>query len=210
MLRFVALVGCAVLLALPACGARTGLDLGARRAADAGRLDAARPVDAAVALDARPADAGPRCEVTDWPLRVARETSLDRVGRTAEPMPDGAPDGVFDTTIPGPVSALVLVTVDASGRACCGQVWDTLAGATPIPASIGTSFSIGAQTWVLGVDVDGRPANAPDGSLVPIGEGCHTLRLFAADSGFFNPGQPYRLFLVGADGVARGGAVSTF
>ena len=188
---------------------------------DAGERDASGPdalaipdatvrPDAFLVIDAALPDGGPRCEVTDWPLRVARDLSVDRVGRTGDPVPDGTPDGVFDTIIPGPVAALVLVTVDASGSTCCGQVWDTIAGATPIPPAIGSSFGTGAETWVLGVDVDERPANAPDGTLVPVSDGCHTLRIYGADSGFFSPGQLYRLFLVRPDGVVLPGAISTF
>ena len=191
-------------------GARDARSTDAAPASDAARPTDASTIDASIARDAATLDSGPRCEVIDWPLRVARDTSIDRVGRGAEPFPDGSPDGVFDTIVPGPVSALVLVTVDTAGRTCCGQVWDTLAGATPIPPAIGSSFSTGAETWALGVDVDGLPASAMDGSLLPIGDGCHTLRIYGADSGFFTPGQPYRLWLVRPDGSVSAGAVSSF
>ncbi|MBN2191804.1 MAG: glycoside hydrolase family 30 protein, partial [Polyangiaceae bacterium] len=125
-----------------------------------------------------------------------------------EPIADGAIDGVFDVSVRGPFTALVLVTADRYGAPSEGQQWDTLVDDQPIPENMGSSYAVGASTWVLGVEEDGVLLNQPDGTLLPLSADVHTLRLYAADSGYFAQGQRFRLYGVTPDGLAVPGPIT--
>ena len=166
------------------CGARTGFE-------DPGPAEPG------------PEDSGapPQCAPGVPELAVAPDSlavDLVAIGDRAEP--DGQPDGVFATTIDGPVADVALVTVDASGNACCGQQWDTLVGDDAVPAEIGTRFRTGAETWVLGVERNGQWRSASDGTISAWSEGCSSLRLVAASSGYFQPGHGFRVYFLRPNG----------
>lgn len=111
-------------------------------------------------------------------LKIDKTSSTDGPIKT-----DGNNDGAATLTIDGPVSALALITVDASGAPADGQQWDTVTG--KMPAGWKTSFEEGGSTWQLAVEENGKPMNAKDGTLTPLGPGKHVLMLYGSDSGFF-------------------------
>lgn len=115
--------------------------------------------------------------------------------------PDGFDDEPFDVIAEGPFVSLLLLSTDSSGRAMGGQQWDTVIGNRPIPRGTKSSYSVGESTSQLAVfenNVYGR--NTPDGSLSPLGEGRHELRIYASGSGWFKTGRYFRLFGELADG----------
>lgn len=183
-------MGLAIALATSGCGARTGL----------------------LEEDVLEADGGTTlCGPKPPPLAVAADSfAVDLVSIGDQPVPDGQRDAVFETQVAGPIAGVVLVTVGADGTACCGQQWDTLVRADPVPEQIGTRFATGAETWVLGVEVDGDWWTAPDGAIENIPEGCHRLRLVAADSGFFHLGQGFRAYFLRPDGELVAGDVGSY
>src|SRR5262249_50659612 len=66
------------------------------------------------------------------------DKSTDKVGTGSQATPDGRPDGHFQVTVNATdsVTAIDLRTSDSSGKACCGQVWNT------VPRD---------QWWIVGV-----------------------------------------------------------
>jgi len=135
---------------------------------------------------------------------------VDRVSPADGPIAtDGHNDAAFDLTVVGPVVGLSLITTDAAGTSQGNQIWDTTVGSAPVPAEIGVSFSRGSQTWQVGVFEDGVLLNQADGSL-PRLEGVHRLRLYAADSGYFVPGQHFRLIGHLPDGTLGPGPVFVY
>ena len=105
--------------------------------------------------------------------------------------PDGQPDGEFTAIANGAFDAFILVTTNLVGDPSFGQQWDTLVGQDPIPP--GFSFTIGGQTWILGVWENAVRLNDVNGR-VSIPAGPHTLTLYAANSGYFNQGRRFRLY----------------
>jgi hypothetical protein len=151
------------------------------------------------------------CEAGEWTLDLADDSlELDLVGSSGDTVPDGARDYVFETSIAGPIQALVLVTTDVDGATCCGQQWDTLVGDEPIPATIGSTYQQGAQTWVLGVEVDGALLNADDGSLPSIEADCSAVRLVAGPPPLELDGFTFRAYVVRPDGTAEAGPSATY
>ena len=112
--------------------------------------------------------------------------TVDRVGRGDNAL---APDGLLDQsimlTVQGPIYQLAIISTDGSGAPAGGDQNDTIVGSQPIPASIGTSFRFGYQTWVLGVYENGRLLNNPDGSIPLMSPGPHTL------TAYFSPGAGF-------------------
>lgn len=140
------------------------------------------------------------CETSAWHVDLADDSgSIDLVG-TAAAEPDGTEDLVFETSIAGPIDALVLVTAEASGETCCGQQWDTLAGDAPIPATIGSIYAQGSETWVLGVESGGALISDDDGSISAIDGECTTLRLVAGPPPVSLEGLHFRVHVVRPDG----------
>jgi hypothetical protein len=127
----------------------------------------------------------------------------DGVSRNAATR-DGEVDGVFDVTVTGQVVAFVLLTVDATGSPSGAQQWDTI----KVPASIGAPLN--SQTWVLGVEEGRATHNFPDGTIPVLAPGPHRLRLYASNSGWFKKGSYFRLYAVGANGVAVASAVLAY
>jgi hypothetical protein len=65
---------------------------------------------------------------------------------------------------------------DSSGKACCGQVWNT------VPRD---------QWWILGVFRNGTQLNPVDENVSDPVSGSATYDLYACDSGFFRTGQSF-------------------
>jgi hypothetical protein len=108
--------------------------------------------------------------------------------------PDGQPEGTFAAQLEGPIDGLILVTTDAGGAPCCGQQWDTVVGQDPLP-HIGSGFDgVGQSTWVLGVMEKKALVNDANGRVF-LGPGKHAVLLGGNPSGYFNPGQHFRLLV---------------
>ncbi len=108
--------------------------------------------------------------------------------------PDGQPEGTFAASLEGPIDGLILVTTDASGAPCCGQQWDTLVGQDPLP-HIGSAFNgVGESTWVLGVMEKKSLVNDANGRVF-LGPGKHAVLIGGSPSGYFKPGQYFRLLV---------------
>ena len=84
---------------------------------------------------------------------------------------------------------LTLTTADASGKACCGQIWNT------VPKD---------SYWILGVFRDGKSLNPADQDVSIPFTGSVTLDLYGSDSGRFEIGQRFRVDAT----LAGGGTVS--
>jgi hypothetical protein len=108
--------------------------------------------------------------------------------------PDGQPEGTFAASLEGPIDGLILVTTDAAGAPCCGQQWDTIVGQDPLP-HIGSGFDgAGSSTWILGVLEKNHLVNDATGRVL-LGPGKHGVLLGGSPSGFFKPGQHFRLLV---------------
>ena len=190
-----------VLLLLAACGARSDVGtvvLGAGGDVDAGsgpddagsdgpqiRVDAGRS-DGGIAPDAGAVvigfSAGGRCN--------------DHVSLQDEGVhPDGIPDACLKSFFNVPVNGLILVTTDEQGNPCCGQEWDTVVDADPLPqAQFGLLFTTGSQTPVLGISVSDDMSvpllNDSKGRLPSANGGV----LFMTDTGYFHTGTHLRLY----------------
>lgn len=116
---------------------------------------------------------------------------------------DGSNDGTIVATVVGPVDGLILVTTDSNGNPAGGQQWDTLSGSDALP-NIASGFTLGSQTWVLGVFENGVLVNDSD-ARISLGAGVHALTLAASSSGFFNAGQHFRLYVRAIGGSWTGG-----
>ena len=111
--------------------------------------------------------------------------------------PDGALDGAFQLTVTGPLSALILVTTDASGTTCCGQQWDTIVGSGQFPPELKSYATQGSGTWALVVYESGVLLNSSNGSLQTIASGTHKLTIYGSNSNYFNAGQYFRAYGIG-------------
>jgi hypothetical protein len=135
--------------------------------------------------------------------------AFDMVGKGDSAVhPDGEPDGTLAASLDGPIDGLILVTTDPSGAPCCHQQWDTIVGQDPLP-HIGSGFDgAGESTWVLGVMEKDSMRNDPTGRIA-LGPGKHAVLLTASSSGFFHPGQSFRL-LVHHPGAPEWGSSPVF
>jgi hypothetical protein len=124
--------------------------------------------------------------------------------------PDGASDGAFQLTVIGPLSALILVTTDASGTTCCGQQWDTLVGSEQFPPQLNSPATQGSGTWALVVYEGGMLLNSADGSLQTIASGTHSLNLYGSNSNYFIEGQYFRAYGIGTSGQWVEGPVTAY
>jgi hypothetical protein len=122
---------------------------------------------------------------------------------------DGAKDAAFDLTVTGPLSALAIIVTDANGKGTSNQIWDSIVGTDPIPAGMMVGFSVGSQTWQVGVFEGDTLLNRPDGRLPPL-DGTHQVRLYASDSGYFKPGTSFRLIAELPDGSLTLGPVFVY
>ncbi|HET6638716.1 MAG TPA: LCCL domain-containing protein, partial [Gemmatimonadota bacterium] len=104
----------------------------------------------------------------------------DFVGVGGSGSPDGAADGHFTFTVdsdigPYEIRSIAVVSSDAAGNASGGQVW----------------HSANSSYWLLGVSRQGVRLN--DGPVPSLGthQGFSSFDLYAADSGWFQPGQHF-------------------
>lgn len=180
---------------------------------DLGTLDTA-VVDTAgdsTALDTG-SDMGADAGVAIGATSVASDSlAVDRVrGSDGAIATDGTRDGAFLVTLQGPFVALALITTDTAGAPSGSQQWDTYVGTKAVPAAIGAGFSVGSQTWQLGVWEGTTLVNKADGSLGPLGPGPHALHVYAQPSGWFSAGKYFRVVAELADGTLVRGPVVTY
>ncbi|MFN0062824.1 MAG: hypothetical protein ACKVPX_09930 [Myxococcaceae bacterium] len=130
-----------------------------------------------------------------YDFAVAPESmTLDRIG-VFQLTPNGNPDGVFTATVQGPITSIMLHSVDANGNTAGSQFWDTRAG---------------DATWFLGVEEDGVLVNNADSSIPEVSAGVHRLKLYATSSGYFGSGYHFRLALTLPDGSTLRSPVLTY
>lgn len=104
--------------------------------------------------------------------------------RPGEIESDGQPDQSFDLVVDGPIASIRIASVDSAGRPFGTSTWGTSGDPKP---------------WQLAVFESSTPLNAPDGSLLPLADGRHWLRLYASDNGSFEPGSYFRAYVVRPD-----------
>jgi hypothetical protein len=142
---------------------------------------------------------------------IASETfTVDRVSTADDGLEaDGELDAVLSAEVTGPVTALLLVSVNDAGEHLFDEVWDTIVGTSEFPTEIGAHFETGGETWVLGVEENGVMLNRADGSLAPLSAGPHALTLYASslDVVPIRGGFHYRLVALMADGTLVYGPV---
>ena len=116
------------------------------------------------------------------------DKSSDKVGSGSQATPDKSPDGHFrlSVTASDTVTTITLKTADASGKPCCGQVWNT------VPRD---------GWWILGVFKAGKQLNPVDVNVVDKVSGSATYDIYAADSGYFKPGQHFIAYVNFASGA---------
>jgi hypothetical protein len=121
----------------------------------------------------------------------AKSLAVDAVSPHG-PSRDGQVDGIFDVTVTGDLTELMLLSVDANGRPT-GSQWDTIR----VPASIGAPGN--SPSWVLGLEEHGQLRNLTDGRI-PLLSGSHHFKLYASNNGWFKVGVSFRLYAVAANG----------
>ena len=115
--------------------------------------------------------------------------SRDLISIRDRTLPDGAADGVFELLLDLPenetVTNIEMHLVDEAGEAIFGQVWDTQPG----------------DYWMIGVMKDGVFLNPADGEIqIPL-TGKQRLGLYVSDSGYFQPGNRFRVTVTFSDGT---------
>ena len=131
---------------------------------------------------------------------------VDRVGsQDGEFTPDGTNDLAFVSKATGPIAAIFIATVDASGTPTGEYQADTLVGNTESPKELGAKP--GMVTRGLAVFEGDKLQNATDGSLSAIGAGPHTLTLYCAPSEALKPGTKLRVYIRRPDDTLVGGAM---
>ncbi|MDB4998114.1 MAG: hypothetical protein JWM74_5546 [Myxococcaceae bacterium] len=134
---------------------------------------------------------------------------VDKVGGSDGALkPDGNMDAAYSVEIDGPVTALFVLSSDASGAPNGEYDADTLVGGQDIPKDIGVTLK-GHNTAGLGVFEGDKLVSAADGSLnLPAGK--HKLTVYFANTGVLTPGASVVIFAQGADKSVVKGPVSTF
>jgi len=191
-------------IAIAGCGSHSGLSqsrdgspdvVGTFVPADAGDADAVGPVETGTDVGLPYGPAIIAMGVAETSMRVDLASKLDN--GVAQ---DGASDGAFQLTVIGPLSALILVTTDASGTTCCGQQWDTVVGGALFPPELQSPATQGSGTWALVVYEKGMLLNNSNGSLQSIASGTHNLNIYVSNSNYFNEGQYFRAYGMGSAG----------
>jgi hypothetical protein len=134
---------------------------------------------------------------------------VDKVGGSDGALkPDGNMDAAYTLEIDGPVTALFVLSSDASGTPTGDYDADTLVGGQDIPKEVGVTLK-GHSTAGLGVFEGDKLVSAPDGSL-NLGPGKHKLTVYFANTGVLVPGASVVVFAQGADKAVVKGPVATF
>lgn len=94
---------------------------------------------------------------------------------------DGEDDQSFHLVVDGAVESITVASVDSAGREFGTNRWGT---------------GSDRARWQLAVFEDAHSLNEPDGTLHPLPEGTHRLRLYASDNGSFEPGSYFRAYVV--------------
>ena len=113
----------------------------------------------------------------------------DVVGRGSDPGANKQPDGRFIVHLETHgarkvVTYIVVHSANSAGKPAGGQVWDTRPG----------------RFWILGVYREGRRLNPVDRNIRDVAQGAARYELYGNDSGWFKPGQTFRVTLKFADG----------
>jgi von Willebrand factor type D domain len=168
----------------------------------------ARFAEAAVGLP-RPLGAPPSV----YRFEAAPDSLMtDLVGSSAaSPLaPDGRPDGVFHLSVQGPVSGLVVATVNQTGRAAGGSYWDSLVGQA-IPADVA---GLGGRTtnWVVGASFRGESTllNDAEGAIPLLDGSVHDLDLHVSSDGSIRRGTRLRVWAVGPGGTASASQILVY
>lgn len=111
---------------------------------------------------------------------------------------DGEPDQSFDLVIDGTVDAIVIASVDSTGRRYGTTRWGT--NDYDPAVSIGFALVPPKTAWQLAVLEDGQPRNDANGALIPLAEGTHRLRVYASDNGTFEPASYFRVYVIDSRG----------
>jgi len=131
---------------------------------------------------------------------------VDRIGsQDGELAPDGTNDLAFVTKATGPIAAIFVATVDASGTPTGEYQADTLVGNVESPKELGAKP--GMVTRGLAVFEGDKLLNAPDGSLNAIAAGPHTFTLYSAPSDKLAAGTKLRVYIQRPDKSLVGGAM---
>jgi hypothetical protein len=154
------------------------------------------------------APGGDKTTVTAF-AKAADSMKVDKVGGSDGALkPDGNMDAAYSVEIDGPVTALFVLSSDASGAPNGEYDADTLVGGQDIPKEIGVTLK-GHNTAGLGVFEGDKLVSAADGSLnLPAGK--HKLTIYFANTGVLTPGASVVIFAQGADKSVVKGPVSTF
>ena len=152
--------------------------------------------------------AGDKTTVTAF-AKAPDSLKVDKVGGSDGALkPDGNMDAAYSVEIDGPVTALFVLSSDASGAPNGEYDADTLVGGQDIPKDVGVTLK-GHNTAGLGVFEGDKLVSAADGSLnLPAGK--HKLTIYFANTGVLTPGASVVIFAQGADKSVVKGPVSTF
>jgi hypothetical protein len=151
---------------------------------------------------------GEKTTVTSF-AKAPDSMKVDKVGGSDGALkPDGAMDVGYTAEIDGPVTALFILSSDASGAPNGEYGADTLVGAQSIPKEIGVTLK-GGNTAGLGVFEGDKLISLADGS-VALAAGKHKLTIYFANTGVLTPGASVVLFAQAPDKNVVKGPVATF
>lgn len=124
------------------------------------------------------APASSRGKVEAFSSIAAASGKVDKVGpRDGAFTPDGLNDLVFGAVLDGPATAIVIVSVDASGVANGAFYADTYVGEQVPPLEVSGDVKLGRESFGIGVYEGDVLLNAKDGSLPMLTAGRHELTL---------------------------------
>jgi hypothetical protein len=127
-------------------------------------------------------------------VKSADSEQVDRVGTSDGALaPDGVKDIGLTLTVDGPVEAIFVVAVDASGAPSGVFQADTLVGNSESPRELGAKP--GAGTSGLGVFDADKLLNSNDGSLTPLAAGAHRLTLYLSPPPSLAAGKQLRVYV---------------
>lgn len=114
---------------------------------------------------------------------------------------DSLPDQSFDLVVEGEVWSILVASVDSAGRPYGTHRWGTNDYDPTAVAANYDLLAIPKTAWQLAVLENAAPRNDEKGGLRHLGGGVHHLRLYASDSGAFQPGSYFRAYIIGPSGL---------